>query len=85
MATAFPNLKDRVKGLPMRTAMVVLNIFGHTDFAPTRAENAIKKQGTYLVRITFNTNQGRGRPSSQSSSLPAAAKMQEQAHRKDQG
>lgn len=50
---------DRIKGAPMRTAMVVLReVFEYKDFAPVWPENAIKAKGSYLVWITFNPAKG---------------------------
>ena len=50
---------DRIKGAPMRTAMMVLReVFEYKDFAPVWPENAIKTKGSYLVWITFNSSKG---------------------------
>lgn len=50
---------DRIKGIPMRTAMTVLKeIFEYKDFTPTWPENSIKHKGSYLVWITFNSSKG---------------------------
>ena len=48
---------DRIKGVPMRTAMTVLKeIFEYKDFTPTWPENSIKHKGSYLVWNTFNSS-----------------------------
>ena len=50
---------DRIKGIPMRTAMTVLKeIFEYKDFTPTWPENSIKHKGSCLVWVTFNSSKG---------------------------
>ena len=50
---------DRIKGVPLRTAMMILKEpLEIKDFAPVWSENSVKKHGNYVIWVTYNVTSG---------------------------
>ena len=50
---------DRIKGVPLRTAMMILKEpLEIKDFAPVWSENSVKKHGNYIIWVTYNVTSG---------------------------